>query len=141
MQADFESIVTASFILSYFGEWNRSRDCGNCSRCNPQKYPRGAKLEQIEQRPPAIRPVPAESSTIVALKILSCVLRVHQKLGREKIAKILAGSEDISVESYRSLSTYGLLSDYSLKAVVGLIDHPDTRITSLRKKACARPSM
>ena len=112
-----------SFILSYFGEWNRSRDCGNCSRCNPQKYPRGAKLEKIEQRPPAIMPVPAESSTIVALKILSCVWRVHQKLGREKIAKILTGSEDVSVEEYRSLSTYGLLSDYSLKVVVGLIDH------------------
>ena len=68
-------------------------------------------------------PQPPETSTIVALKILSCVLRVHQKLGREKLAKILAGSEDISVESYRSLSTYGLLSDYSIKAVVSLIDY------------------
>src|SRR3989442_5053894 len=27
-----------SFILSYFGEWTRNRDCGNCSRCNPHKY-------------------------------------------------------------------------------------------------------
>ena len=54
-------------------------------------------------------PVPAESSTIVALKILSCVLRVHQKLGREKIAKILTGSEDVSVEAYRSLYNDGLL--------------------------------
>src|SRR5438093_4773232 len=34
-----------SFILSYFGEWNRNRDCGNCSRCEPQKFPQGAKLE------------------------------------------------------------------------------------------------
>jgi ATP-dependent DNA helicase RecQ len=112
-----------SFILSYFGEWNRSRDCGNCSRCNTQKYPRGARLEKIETKPRAIMPPPTESSTIVALKILSCVLRVHQKLGREKLAKILAGSEDVSVESYRSLSTYGLLSNYSIKAVVGLIDY------------------
>src|SRR5437867_2980290 len=31
-----------SFILSYFGEWSRSRDCDNCSRCSPEKYPRGA---------------------------------------------------------------------------------------------------
>src|SRR5581483_4739244 len=29
-----------SFILSYFGEWNRTRDCGNCSRCNAGKFPK-----------------------------------------------------------------------------------------------------
>ena len=29
-----------SFILSYFGEWNRARNCENCSRCAPGKYPR-----------------------------------------------------------------------------------------------------
>ena len=60
---------------------------------------------------------------MVALKILSCVLRAQQKLGREKIAKILAGSEDSSVADYRSLSTYGLLSEYSIKSIVGMIDH------------------
>jgi len=57
------------------------------------------------------------------LKILSCVLRVQQKLGREKVAKILAGSEDSSVRDYRSLSTYGLLSKYSIKSVTGMIDY------------------
>jgi ATP-dependent DNA helicase RecQ len=70
--------------------------------------------------------VPVEttpSSTIVALKILSCILRVHETLGREKVAKILAGSEDLSIEQYRSLSTYGLLSDYSIKTVTGMIDY------------------
>lgn len=107
-----------SFILSYFGEWNRNRECGNCSRCNPQKYPRGAKLEV---KTPTIQP--SESSTIVALKILSCVLRVQEKLGREKVAKILAGSEDLSIEPYRTLSTFGLLSDYSIRSVTGMIDY------------------
>src|SRR5215472_6356495 len=34
-----------SFILSYFGEWNKKRECGSCSRCHPEKYPRGAKVE------------------------------------------------------------------------------------------------
>lgn len=115
-----------SFILSYFGEWNRSRECGNCSRCNPQKFPRGAKVEVVPA-PRVAKSTPSEpsseSSTIVALKILSCVLRVHQKLGREKVAKILAGSEDSSIQDYRSLSTYGLLSDYSIKSVTGMIDY------------------
>jgi ATP-dependent DNA helicase RecQ len=116
-----------SFILSYFGEWNRSRDCSNCSRCSPQKYPRlkpaATAIVAIEK--PASRPIEAagESATIVALKILSCVLRVQQKLGREKVAKILAGSEDASIKDYRSLSTYGLLSTYSIKSVTGMIDY------------------
>jgi len=117
-----------SFILSYFGEWNRSRDCDNCSRCNPQKYPRSAARTAVPvESKPAPPPVQAlassESATIIALKILSCVLRVHQKLGREKVAKILAGSEDSSVKDYRSLSTYGLLSDYSIKSVTEMIDY------------------
>ncbi len=116
-----------SFILSYFGEWNRNRECGNCSRCSPYKFPRGARLEPITapMSKPKLQPVLAgfESSTTIALKILSCILRVRQKLGREKVAQILAGSEDSSVRDYRSLSTYGLLSDYSVKSVTGIIDH------------------
>ena len=118
-----------SFILSYFGEWNRSRDCGNCSRCNPEKYPRtmpAATAAVAVAKPrssPVSTTVSTESATIVALKILSCVLRVQQKLGREKVAKILAGSEDSSIKDFRSLSTYGLLSKYSIKSVTGMIDY------------------
>ncbi|HEY2382956.1 MAG TPA: RecQ family ATP-dependent DNA helicase [Terriglobia bacterium] len=113
-----------SFILSYFGEWSRNRECGNCSRCAPHKYPRGVK-SGVSARASSIPPPgqSTESSTIVALKILSCVLRVHEKLGRDKVAKILSGSEDSSVEPYRALSTYGLLSDYSIKSVTGMIDY------------------
>jgi ATP-dependent DNA helicase RecQ len=59
----------------------------------------------------------------VALKILSCILRVQQKLGREKVAKILAGSEDVAIEPYRDLSTYGLLADYSIRSVTTMIDY------------------
>ena len=108
-----------SFILSYFGEWNKNRECGNCSRCQTEKYPRGARVEP-RMKPP--RSQVSESSTVVALKILSCVLRVQEKLGREKVAKILAGSEDVSVQAYRSLSTYGLLSEYPIKVVGEMID-------------------
>jgi ATP-dependent DNA helicase RecQ len=118
------------FILSYFGEWSRSRQCNNCSRCTPEKYPRNRSLPAAPTvavaRPAAAKPVSAvaagESATIIALKIISCVLRVQQKLGREKVAKILAGSVDSSVKDYRSVSTYGLLSTYSIKSVTGMID-------------------
>jgi len=79
---------------------------------------------QEPSRPPrAVASTSSDSSTTVALKILSCVLRVHQKLGREKVAKILAGSEDSSIHDYRTLSTYGLLSAYSIKSVTSMIDY------------------
>jgi ATP-dependent DNA helicase RecQ len=119
-----------SFILSYFGEWTRNRECENCSRCSPAKFPRRQNLQPAittaSESPRPARPIaaiPSDSSTIVALKILSCVLRVHQKLGREKIARILAGSDDSSIHDYRKLSTYALLSDYSIKSVTGMIDY------------------
>jgi len=118
-----------SFILSYFGEWSRNRECGNCSRCSPEKFPRVLKPPvaiaptPINVKPRKSAPTSSDSSTIVALKILSCVLRVHQKLGREKVAKILAGSSDSSIDDYRGLSTYGLLSDYSIKSVTNIIDY------------------
>ena len=118
-----------SFVLSYFGEWARSRDCGNCGRCNPNKYAGAVRAAVVSNQvaPPAVMPAraasaPDESATTVALKILSCVLRVQQKLGREKVAKILAGSEDSSISDYRALSTYGLLSSYSIRSVTGMID-------------------
>jgi ATP-dependent DNA helicase RecQ len=119
-----------SFILSYFGEWSRSRQCGNCSRCAPEKYPRNRSLPAAPAvavalpttAKPANGATAAESATIIALKIISCVLRVQQKLGREKVAKILAGSVDSSIKDYRTLSTYGLLSTYSIKSVTGMID-------------------
>src|SRR6185369_16001292 len=79
-----------SFILSYFGEWSRNRQCGNCSRCTPEKYPRNRTVPVAPAMPsirlavqqPSSSPtvtVAADSATIVALKIISCVLRVQQK--------------------------------------------------------------
>jgi ATP-dependent DNA helicase RecQ len=110
------------FILSYFGEWTKKQECGNCSRCSPNKFPRGSVLPKISQQA-THSSSKQDSSTIVALKILSCVLRVREKLGREKVARILAGSEDASIQDYKSLSTYGLLSKYSIKSVTNMIDY------------------
>ena len=43
------------------------------------------------------------------------------------MAKILAGSEDSTVQDYRALSTYGLLSDYSIKSLTVMIDYLITK--------------
>ncbi len=124
-----------SFVLRYFGEWTNVRDCHNCSRCAPENRLAGsAASREVTVAPALPQPRPKATggktsnqpatgdSTIVALKILSCILRASEQLGREKIAKILAGSSETSVQSFRSLTTYGILSEYPIRSIVGLID-------------------
>src|SRR5688572_25760887 len=117
-----------SFVLRYFGEWTRVKDCGNCSRCAPATRGRVARVQAMEVAP---APVPESrkpdqhataDSTVVALKILSCILRASEQVGREKVAKILAGSNDASVQGFKTLTTYGILPEYSIRSIVGIID-------------------
>src|SRR5215471_18300019 len=130
----FKKHCYRSFILRYFGEWTNVRDCGNCGRCAP-----GKRIEPETVVPAAVestivatpkKDTPAaqaaavspEESTIIVLKILSCILRAKEQLGRAKVAKILAGSEDISIQSFRKLSTYGILSAHPIKGITDIID-------------------
>ncbi|HLQ75730.1 MAG TPA: ATP-dependent DNA helicase RecQ, partial [Terriglobia bacterium] len=98
----FKKHCYRSFILRYFGEWSRVRECGNCSRCAPDKRvelaPQHEPLKEATVMPAAPKAkaaaaIASEDSTVVALKVLSCILRAKEQLGRGKIAKILAGSE------------------------------------------------
>ena len=116
-----------SFVLRYFGEWTKIRDCGNCSRCAPERVQRLATREpEIAAVPPALEPRRQEQSsgdaTILTLKVLSCILRASEQVGREKIAKILAGSKEASMQNFKNLSTYGILPEHSISAIVGIID-------------------
>jgi ATP-dependent DNA helicase RecQ len=134
----FKKHCYRSYILRYFGEWSKVRDCGNCSRCAPGKRVMEGMMEGMMEdvmeetvTPKAVAPktehkpvksVPSGDSAIVTLKVLSCILRAKEQLGRGKIAKILAGSEDASIQDFRSLSTYGILSTYPIRAITGTID-------------------
>jgi ATP-dependent DNA helicase RecQ len=116
-----------SFVLRYFGEWTKVKDCGNCSRCAPQKRRVAAVIPDGARAPipPSGRPIREESagdSSVVTLKILSCILRAHEQIGREKVAKILAGSKDASIDAFRKLSTFGILPELSIRSIVGVID-------------------
>jgi ATP-dependent DNA helicase RecQ len=130
----FKKHCYRSFILRYFGEWSKVRDCGNCSRCAPD---RRVELAPEPAREPlkavaavaastavaaVANPVATEDSTVVALKVLSCILRAKEQLGRGKVAKILAGSEDVSIQDFRSLTTYGILSSYPIRMITEIID-------------------
>jgi superfamily II DNA helicase RecQ len=127
----FKKHCFRSFVLRYFGEWTRVRDCGNCSRCAPGKTltiahevrdvgPVCVPHAPVVQSP--AKQAPSSDATTVALKVLSCILRASEQIGREKVAKILAGSKDSSIQGYRTLTTYGILPEYSIRAIVGIID-------------------
>ncbi len=94
------------FILNYFGE-AAPLSCGACGNCDTHFLERDITRE--------------------AKIILSCVVSLRRKgrtFGAGKIAAILKGGEVKGVEEavFRSLSTYGLMKEYSLQDIRNLID-------------------
>lgn len=87
-------------ILSYFGQQLDKDNCGACDMCL-------GEIDSIDK--------PMET----AQKILSCVLRLEERFGSHYTTLVLSGSKDqrILESSHDSLSTYGILSEHSTKAV------------------------
>ena len=90
-------------LLSYFGEQDTPRACGFCGNCARRK---DLGAEEV----------------LVLRKILSGVARGGQRWGKRKIAAMLAGNLEGLPESLASLSTTGILSDKSPKAIGDWID-------------------
>jgi len=90
-----------AFLLSYFGERFGAENCGGCDACR----------QSIE----ALSFTKEGTDPLLAMKILSGLARLGGRFGQSMAAKMLAGSKDSKIESFRlhRLSTYGLLSDFS----------------------------
>lgn len=90
-------------LLLYFGENMEDDNCSSCDNC--------------------LVPPQVFDGTIVAQKILSCVYRVNSRFGAMHVALILAGSksERIIDNRHNSLSTYGLLKEYSVDSIKAFI--------------------
>jgi len=93
-----------AYILKYFGEKDVAKKCGSCSSCNDQR-----QLQDI---------------TVEAQKILSCVYRLDEGWGITVTAKVLAGSKSKKIldSEFDQLSTYGIMSDYTIKDIKNLIN-------------------
>ena len=87
-------------ILRYFGQTLDKDNCSACDMC----------LGEMDCM---------DNSLETAQKILSCVVRIEQRFGAGYTALVLVGSHDkrILENNHDSLSTYGLLSDYSKHTV------------------------
>jgi ATP-dependent DNA helicase RecQ len=82
-------------LVSYFGEEYSTPNCGACDLC----------LGDVEE---------VTDATVIAQKILSCVIRVEQRFGIGHVISVLRGEsiERIRKLGHDRLSTYGLLSEY-----------------------------
>lgn len=85
-------------ILRYFGE-ESSENCGRCSVCD--------------------RRTQLRDCTVEAQKILSCVKRMGERFGIADTIAVLRGinSRFITENSFKKLSTYGIMSDSGEKEI------------------------
>lgn len=90
-------------ILRYFSEIPLSDTCDNCGNCT--------------------NTTPKINITIEAQKILSCVYRVNQSYGLTTVIQVLRGSKNQQIleRDLDKVSTYGIMSNYSDKAVREMI--------------------
>lgn len=90
-------------ILRYFSETPLSDTCDNCGNCT--------------------NTTPKINITIEAQKILSCVYRVNQNYGLTTVIQVLRGSKNQQIleRELDKVSTYGIMSNYSDKAVREMI--------------------
>lgn len=86
-----------NYILDYFADEAKSTGCGRCSNCLSHQE----KTDMTEE----------------AQMILSCVKRMGERFGAGMTAKVLRGSKDKKLLSFKldTLSTYGILSNYTEK--------------------------
>src|SRR5690625_1299618 len=93
----FTHSCLTNYILEYFSDKPTVENCGRCNNCLLE----GEKIDMTEE----------------AQMILSCVKRMGERFGVSMTAKVLRGSKDKKLLSFRlqNLSTYGLLSNYTEK--------------------------
>ncbi len=97
-----------SHILEYFGE-EETTDCRRCGNCKDERK--------------------SVDVTKEAQMILSCIIRMGQKYGKNLVAQVLTGSKNKKVFDFRfdQLSTYGILKSKNAKEVSEEIEFLITR--------------
>lgn len=92
-----------AYILQYFGD-EKEMTCGKCSNCSHI----GEKVDRTKE----------------AQMVFSCIKRMRERFGKTMVAQVLVGSSNQKIKQFdlMNVSTYGLMKDWSQKAVVELID-------------------
>jgi ATP-dependent DNA helicase RecQ len=100
------------YILDYFGDTAPYERCGDCDACRAGR-PLGRKAVALSE----------EQRTAVR-KVLACVARLKTPYSPTMVAMVLTGSQDekLALMKLNQLSTYGILSELTIKEVEGLIE-------------------
>lgn len=91
------------YLLEYFGETPDFDECDNCGNCNSE--------------------IEVTDITTDSKKILSCIIRMNERFGMGLVTEVLKGSNSTKIRSlgFDSLSTYGLMKDYSKDTIKNII--------------------
>ena len=91
------------YLLEYFGETPDFDECDNCGNCNSE--------------------IEVTDITTDSKKILSCIRRMNERFGMGLVTDVLKGSNSTKIRSlgFDSLSTYGLMKDYSKDTIKNII--------------------
>jgi len=92
-------------LCTYFGDRYEADGCAACDVC----------LGELEEAP---------EPTVIARRILSCVVRVGQRFGAMHVTNVLRGqaNEAIVARGHDKLSTFGLLADTPVAELRGYIE-------------------
>jgi ATP-dependent DNA helicase RecQ len=118
-------------LVHYFGEEYSTPNCAACDLC----------LGDVEE---------VDDSTVIAQKILSCVVRTEQRFGAGHVIAVLRGETTDRIRSlgHDRLSTYGLLSSHGQAELRdwiyqlighGLLQQDGDRYPVLKLTSAARP--
>lgn len=92
-------------LSAYFGQSYLEPNCGACDFC----------LDELEEVP---------DSSVVAMKIVSCVARLKDAYGAAYVADVLRGSGQSKIiqRGHHTLSTFGLLRDTPREGILNAIN-------------------
>jgi len=101
-------VCRTDYLLRHFGQKLEEEDCGHCDTC----LGLGEDWAGEEM-------VPTDGATVIAQKILSCVVRMKERYGESLVARVLLGSRDkrIVETGLDKITTYGILREHDRRAV------------------------
>ena len=111
-------------ILDHFGDRGDAQAPQCCDNCLAQQQARAHPVSSAVTAVPTVEAAQMQQPQRVALIILDTVHRLHNNVGREKLAQILKGSHaaDIQKFHYDRNIYYGRLAVFMQREVVNLID-------------------
>jgi len=109
------------YLLRYFGEELNTDNCGSCDICL-------SKTGGISSAAPAAKTseeaLAGFDATIISKKILSAVVRLQNRFGKQYVIDVLTGKKLAKIEEnhHDKLSVYGIVTDFSEDQLKQIID-------------------